>query len=522
MYCSFCGNKLDDDAIFCPLCGKKIKRIPETQINPTPETPAPETETTPDSTADILYTPENNSQPEFSPENTENNVTEDNSEEKELENFFGSIEPIQHINPEPDTAESEEIEKMKKIMAVNTREPLPDLVLRKKNEVKKETLPEENYTETPKPYNRPSGDPYNDNSATQYIPYEDIKENYNNQDSYEDDYNQDYEEDYNDYPPDYEERPPYYDPPPYENIPPYNPQPVREHKTVRVSGFRLFSACIVTIISLILLTVLSMLFCIKLGFSGASVEKGIKKIDMEKVLDAEYNNTYDVNEYLYNKTNFYNITFGMADQNDFRNFVLGLDIPDFMGENVRIYADYFLNNGQKPTITSEDIAEYMFNQSGYNNLNRYDFSDMIYNLTDGQTDNLLSLDSWKVRTSFDFRLLNYIFSPVTLGIILALICVFMIWIAVIVDKQGRHLTGFYTTICIISGVILLITGAVCFIAPPIVYSQTNHVIFYIISKILSNFDIFLIATGTFEFIIGIILNFIRKLIIINDRKYRDG
>ncbi|MDE6034498.1 MAG: zinc ribbon domain-containing protein [Ruminococcus sp.] len=503
MYCSFCGNKLDDDAIFCPVCGKKIKRIPESQINPIPEAPAPESEPIPE---DTLYTPENNSQPEFAPENT---VTEENSEEKELENFFGSVEPIQHISPEPVTADTEEIQKMKDLMAVNVRESLPDLVLRKKNEVRKEAVPEEDYSEPPKLYNRPDGDPYNDNSATQYIPYEDIKENYkNNPDNYEDDYQQDYAEDYDDYE---EERPPYYDPPEYQNPPPYNPPPVQEYRPVRVDGFRLFGAGIVNFIAVILVIVLSMIFCIKLGFSGASVEKSIKNIDMEKVLDAEYNGTYDVTEYLYNKSNFYNITFGMAGVNDFRNFVLGLDIPEFTAEKVRIYADYFLNSGDKPILTGEDIAEYMFNQSGYNNLSRYDFSDMVYNLSDGQADNLLSVDSWKARTGFDFRLLSYIFSPVTLGIILGLVCVLMIWIAVIVDRQGRYLTAFYRNIFKTGGIILLIVGAVCFIAPPIVYAQTNHVIFYLISGIMTNFNIFIITTGIFEFIVGVILGFIRKL-----------
>lgn len=506
MYCSFCGNKLDDDAIFCSVCGKKIKRIPETETTPPTETPAPE------SPAEMLYTPEDNAQPEFSPEK---NITEENTEEKELENFFGSIEPIQHITPEPATAQTEEIEKMKKIMAVNTREPLPDLILRKKNESTKEFQPEENFTEQPQspppPRERISGDPYNDNSATQYIPYQDIKENYN----------EEYNNGYDNYQPDYEDNPPYYDPPEYENVPPYSP-PVQEYRKIRVGGFRLFSAGVVTFISIILVTVLSLLFCIKLGFSGAAVEKGIKNLDVEKVLDAEYNGNYDVNGYLYKETGFYNITFGVAGENDFRNFVLSLDMLDFMGENVRIYAEYFLNSGQKPTLTGEDIAEYMFNHSSYNNLNRNDFSTIIYNLTGGQADNLLSVDSWQARTGFDFRLLSYLFSPVTLGIILALVCVLMIWIAVIVDRQGRHLTGFYKSIFTTSGVVMLIAGAVCFIAPPVVYSQTSHVLFYLIAKLMTDFNIFLLATGAFEFIVGIILSLIQKLIIMHERKYRDG
>lgn len=520
MYCSFCGNKLDDDAIFCSVCGKKIKRIPAEEITPPPpENPAPESPT------EMLYTPENNSQPEFSPEKPVDNIS---SEEEELENFFGSIEPIQHITPEPSIAETEEIEKMKKIMAVNTREPLPDLVLRKKNETIKEIPKEEHFTEPAPPppppaRERTSGDPYNDNSATQYIPYEDIKENYNsNQGGYEEEYSQEYDNGYDNYQPDYEDNPPYYDPPEYEEVPPYNPPPAQEYRKVKVGGLRLFSAGVVTFISVIALIILSMLFCIKLGFSGAVLEKGIKNLDMEKVLDAEYNGNYDVNGYLYKETDFYNITFGMAGENDFRNFVLNLDILDFMGENAQTYADYFLNSGLKPTLTGEDIASYMFNNSGYNNLNRNDFSTIVYNLTGGQADNLLSVDSWQARTGFDFRLLSYIFSPVTLGIILALICVLMIWIAVIVDRQGRHLTGFYKSIFTTGGVILLIAGAVCFIVPPVVYSQTSHVLFYLISKLMKDFNIFLLATGAFEFIVGIILGLIQKLIIMHERKYRDG
>lgn len=509
MFCSSCGKKIDDDSVFCSGCGKKIKREPENDI-PQPFTEiSPETsQTTDTSETEILYTPENNSQPEFSQENSEKYC----SEKTELEKFFGSTEPIDHINPEPVPEIPEQPPEK------HTRESLPDLVLRKKSEKpgeiyqeeiyqeQEEDYPEENYPESP--------ESYNDNDDTQYIPYEDIQndydENYDSPPEYDDTPQYDY-------PPEYPEDQPYFTPPPPPPV-----QPVSKPAPVKVGALRLFGAGTVTFFTTIFFIVLSLLFCIKLGFSGTVVEKNIKNLDTEKILEAEYDGNHDVNEFLYEKTGFYNISFGMANENDFRNFLLNLDMLDFIGENAAVYADYLLDSGKKPTLTSEDIAEYMFNNSVYNNLNRQDFSTMMYNLGDGQPESILSVDEWERQTGFDFAISGYVFSFLTLGILLAFIMVMFIWIAVIVDKRGRYLTGFYKNIFMTSGIILLITGAVCIIAPPIVYSHTSHVAFYLSSKLLKDFNLFMLVTGAFEVIAGIILGLIKTLIIRYERKNRDG
>lgn len=489
MFCSSCGKIIDDDAIFCPVCGKKIKRPDENN------TFSSDTETSSDQNTDIPVTesesiPENNSLPEVLQDKQPENLPEDNKP------FFGSTEPIDHINPEPLP------ENIEKIPEKNIHESLPELVLRKKTETQPEVLPEDDFQED-------SG--YcNDNSDTQYIPYEDIQTNPDNYSS----------------PPEYEDIPPYSPPEypedqPYFNPPP-PPAPVQEYQPVKVGALRLFGAGVVTFFTIILVIVLSLLFCVKLGFSGTVLEKSIKKLDTEKILEAQYDRTHDVNEFLYEKTEFYNISLHTANENDFRNFVLNLDMNDFIGENIAVYADYLLNNGKKPTLTSDDIAEYMFNKSGYNNLIRQDFSTMLYNVTDGYADDILSVDGWKKYTGFDSKISSYIFSFVTLGILLAVVMILFIWIAVIVDRRGRHLTGFYRSIFMTSGVIILITGAVCVIAPPIVYSQTSHIAFYLSSKLLTDFNLFLLATGGFEVIVGIILGLARKLIIRYERKHGDG
>lgn len=493
---------IDDDAIFCPICGKKIKPLPQNDtFSSTDKVSLKKSTDVPVAENETPYITENNSQPEFSSEKPQETLPEASEDNKM---FFGSTEPIDHINPEPIPENTEEVPER------HTREALPDLILRKKAEPQPENLSKEDYPENDY---QESSEPYNDNSDTQYIPYEDIQENLNNYNS---------SSEYDNAPPysqpDYSETPPYFNPPP----PPQPDVPVRESQPVKVGAFRLFGAGIVTVFTTILVIVLSLLFCIKLGFSGTALEKNIKNLDTEKVLDAEYDGSHDVNEFLYEKTDFYNISFRTANENDFRNFVLNLDMNDFIGKNVSVYANYLLNGGNKPSLTSEDIAEYMFNKSGYNNLNRQDFSTMIYNMTDGYADDILSVDSWKRYTGFDFRISGYVFSYITLIIIFALICVLIIWTYVIANMRMRYVMGFNKAIFTTSGVIMLLIGAVGIIAPPIVYSQTSHVVFYLGSKLLKDFNLFVLATGGFEFIAGIILGLIRKLIIRHERKYRDG
>ena len=513
MFCNSCGKKIDDDSLFCSECGAKINRIAIDSISSDKvkvslakpsgnNTDEKNQENENSDLSDSLYTPESNQQTEFSPK--DDSVSE-TVPENETENFFGSTEPISHINPEPKQESVEEIQKtIDEYNNEEHKENMPKMVLKKNVEKHDENIKENH-----------SGQ-FDDNQNTQYIPID----NNNNNNNYDDNY---YDDEYR------EPFPPPYDAPP-EDFPEYvgntpypPPQPVfQEYRPVKVGFLRLFGAGIVTFFTIIFLTLLSLLFCIKLGFSGTVLEKSIKSLDTEKILEAECDDNLDVNEYLYEKTDFYRITNKNADENDFRNFLLNLNLTDYVGENVSIYADYILNGGKKPSLTSEDVAENLFNRSGYNNLTRNDFSSMIYNLTDGEADTLLSPDEWKRKTGFDFGITSYIFSFVTLGILLAVVVVLMIWTAVIVDKRGRHLTGFYKGVFMTSGIICLLVGITSALVPPVVYSQTSHIVFYLGSKLLTEFNLFILITGGFELIAGIIFGLIKKLIVRHERKNRDG
>ncbi len=522
MFCNSCGKKIDDDSLFCCECGAKIQRIAINSISSDtgrislakPSDKQFSENDSENETANIsesLYIPENNQQTEFSPENT--SVPEPENAD------------ITETSPEPVCEDVEKIEKtISEYNSEEHKESLPKIVLKKNIEEPAEDIPED------------FSEPYDDNLNTQYIPpfknddsaEQYIKNTYNDTTDTQyipmyDNYDEDYDEDYREpFPPPCdvpsEPFPEYVGNQPY----PVPPPPPEEYRPVKVGGLRLFGAGIVTFFTIIFLIVLSILFCTKLGLSGTVLEKGIKSLDMEKVLDAEYDSNRDVNDFLYEQTDFYSITNKRANKNDFRNFVLNLNITGYIGENVSVYADYILNGGKKPSLTGEDIAEYMFQKSGYNNLNRNDFSSIIYNIGDGQTDKILSVDEWKKETGFDFGISSYIFSFITLGILLALIIVLMIWTAVIVDKRGRYLTGFYKIIFMTSGIICLVIGITTVIVPPVVYGQTSHIVFYLGSKLLTNFSLFMLVTGGFELIAGIILNLINKLIVRHERKNRDG
>ena len=59
---------------------------------------------------------------------------------------------------------------------------------------------------------------------------------------------------------------------------------------------------------------------------------------------------------------------------------------------------------------------------------------------------------------YNVGFVRYIFSYITIGILVALVIVLFIWIALIVDRKGRHLTGFYGNIFLVSGLIVFLSG----------------------------------------------------------------
>ncbi|MDE5582116.1 MAG: zinc ribbon domain-containing protein [Ruminococcus sp.] len=460
MFCGTCGEQIDDNSFFCKKCGAKI-------YSATAENKKPKIS---------LEKPS-----DIKPEESEMEKITDTPET--MDETITIPETLKHIKALPEN-HSEDIDKIK------------ELTGNYKN------IPEET-EENNDIYG------YENEEEIQNIPplYEEY-DDYNYDNDYDNDYENDEEEYYNnnapqDYYPEYDNG--YYPPPP--------PEPEYE-KPVKVGFLRLSGAGIVTLFTALLLTTLSLMFCIKTGFSGDVIKKSFEKVDVETLLecDTSFRNGETVNDYLYRETDFNNITMGLADKKDFRSFILGLGLSDFTSDNLAVYADYLLNGGDKPSLTVDYMAEYMFSHSDFSHLNENDFRVMINNSTHGWADTVLSVDEWKKETGFDFAVCGYIFSFITLSVILALIIVLMIWTAVITDRRGRYFMGFYKFIFIFSGVICLVSGLGTVVVTPLAYSQTGNFICYIGSELFTDFGMFALATGGFELIVGIIFGLIKKFI----------
>ena len=167
MFCNSCGKKIDDDSLFCSECGAKINRIAIDSISSDKvkvslakpsgnNTDEKNQENENSDLSDSLYTPESNQQTEFSPK--DDSVSE-TVPENETENFFGSTEPISHINPEPKQESVEEIQKtIDEYNNEEHKENMPKMVLKKNVEKHDENIKENH-----------SGQ-FDDNQNTQYIP----------------------------------------------------------------------------------------------------------------------------------------------------------------------------------------------------------------------------------------------------------------------------------------------------------------------------------------------------------------
>lgn len=306
---------------------------------------------------------------------------------------------------------------------------------------------------------------------------------------------------------------------PYFDEQPVQEQPAEEEKTVKIGAGRIFGATLVTIFTFVFMFSLSLLCAVKFGASGKTLEKSIKRLDSKTVLSAEFDDD-DLSSDIYKTLGIRSITNGEADKESFRNYLEKTDILDFVGSRVRNYADYILEGkGDDPSVTADEITDEFF---GSKENNRVAKEELGMKFSSSQLKNInkklikhdveknLSVKEWKDEAGFDIKTINYGFSYITIGIIAALVLVFLIWIAVIVDRRGKHLTGFYYYIFGISGVLMLIIGAAILAVSPILYAITSNVIFYLIFHVLLKFGIISACIGVGELFFAFIFRAVRK------------
>ena len=288
-------------------------------------------------------------------------------------------------------------------------------------------------------------------------------------------------------------------------------------KRTKVGAGRVFGASIVTFFAIIFLLTLSMAVCVKFGASGNVLRGRIEKLNKNTVLSAEYEDD-ELSNNLYKTLGIRKATHGNADKNDFKEYLSKSNMLEYMGENVKNYADYILEGkGSDPSVTSEDIKIDFFKEN--NNVAQevfdYKFDKDELNsiqkaMEKNDVDDSLSVKKWNKKAGFDLKNISYALSYVTIGILAALVLVFLIWIAIIVDRKGRYVAGFFESIFFITGLIMFIVGLGTIAGSAIVYAVTSELIFYLIPNVLLWFGILAMGVGFTELILSGIFKIIKK------------
>lgn len=308
---------------------------------------------------------------------------------------------------------------------------------------------------------------------------------------------------------------PAFDPPPapvYAPAPDPEPAPKEEEYAaetpVKVGAGRLIGAGFITILALLLMIILSLMFCMKLGISGDIVRKRIENMSFATAVDGDMQGKTLYDD-MYGALAFSDITQGKANRSEFREYLLRTDMLAFAGKKAGQYVDYMMiGDMADPSVTASEITEVFENASGADedvfgySLQSSDYNKLRRQIEKNNLEDDLSIELWSKKAGFSLDNLNYMFSYITLGVILALVLVLLIWIAVIVDKRGKHLLGFYGNIFKWSGALVFIIGAVIIAGGGIAYLITGQAVFYIVPQVLLPFALFALCIGALEFFIG--------------------
>ncbi|MBO4877470.1 MAG: zinc-ribbon domain-containing protein [Ruminococcus sp.] len=325
-----------------------------------------------------------------------------------------------------------------------------------------------------------------------------------------------------------------YAPPPY-NGPVYAPAPeVPEEEEAplpppvavhpKLGAGKKIAAWFISLFAIIVLTVLSLAFCIKLGVTGNLVRNRIETMTPDNVLGADVNGE-SLSDNIYKGTDFGKLTYNKADRFSFREFMTKTDFLSFVGKEAAGYVDCIIGGSElDPSVSANEIMDFFEgnadiseDQFGYR-LQTVDYNTMRRNIEKEGFIEKISLSGLSDAVGFPLQNLSYIFSYITLGILLALLLVLLIWIAVVTDRRGKYITGSYGKILTWSGIIVLTVALAVSAGAAIAYILTGWFEFYICASVLLPFAALAGITGVFEIILGTVFRRIRRTIRAKERR----
>lgn len=297
------------------------------------------------------------------------------------------------------------------------------------------------------------------------------------------------------------------------------PSADEEKKPVKVGAGRIFGASVVAILAIVFITAAGLLLSAKIGLNGNVLRNRAEDANIGAILDSDYNDEITAAEYIYNNIGSSILGKKGIQPKDLRSFLIEADFEDFAAEKLEAYADYIIDGkDNNPSASSEDFVEFFRNNENTAReefgepLSESDYKNMAVRLKNRGLDDALSTEVWGDKLGFSAGNLSYIFSYLTLGIVAAIALFMLVWIAIIVDKNARHLTGFYGNITLISGLIMFIPSAAFLAGASTIALSTNTLAAFLAAELLVPFALVMLCTGAFELVLGIIFKRIKKFI----------
>ena len=503
MFCRFCGSQLDDDAVFCSQCGKKLDAPDE------PDAVLPDDIDVPPDLDQGTFEEVKAVLPD---ETVQAHEDEDDDNDNDMPEaiFADSYDTVAAIDealealgvtseeapaeephdiplPEPEPAPEPEPQPMP------MPEPVPEIVPEPEPQPQPEPVPvpvpplvkaprrEEPLQEVPTPQPEPV---YNSYDNGQQQPFYIEQDRVNN--------------------------------PSPAYVPPEQSDFVQAEQPRKVGAVRLTGAWLIAVAAFISLLTLSVMFAVKLGISGDILEKRTRSMDINTVLDADYNGK-SLSDAIYNETGFGEASHGKVSKSEFRTYLSKTDLLKYAGGYIKDYTDYILIGGMSdPSLTNNDLADFFASNSDIaNDVFEYEMKVADYNrvrsvLAEKDTAKNFSLAKFEDSINFRLENISFIFSYVTLGIIGGLVFVLLIWIIVAVDKRGKHVVGLYGSIFSWSGVFMAVIGLAAVAGTSIAHVITGDFIFYLCAALLLPFGVFALCIGAGELFIGFIFKRIRR------------